>query len=277
MTQQFTQFETLEACPVCMSREISRAYEPDISRCRECHVFFRTPRPTQDDIKKSYDSGSTFEDWIPQEKDRREGWKRRLRLIVRHISSGDLLDVGTGDGHFLEVAQEAGFTVEGTELSDDGINRAKSRGYSVRKGQLTDIDFGEKRFDVITIWHVLEHVPNPGEVIRKSFSLLRPGGILVVAVPDEENILFRHRIGLLKVANPFGRQEWGHEIHLTHFQPFTLRRRLRLSGFQVIEFGVDDIYARRTLRNLCVLAFHKTLAFLFGWHFNMAMYCIGKR
>ena len=187
------------------------------------------------------------------------------------------MDVGTGDGHFLDVAREAGFQVEATELSDTGIERARQRGFSVHKGQMLDIDFQGRRFDAITIWHVLEHVPNPGEMLREIYSLLKPGGILAVAVPNEENKLLRHRLGLRTESNPLGSLDWGKEIHLTHFQPWTLRRNLQKVGFEILDFGVDDIYLVRSGRNRLVLAAQCFLSRLTGYHFSMAMYCICRR
>ena len=180
-------------------------------------------------------------------------------------------------GHFLTVAQEAGYLVEGTELSDDGAARCRSKGFPVYQGQLGELDFGDKKFDIITIWHVLEHVPNPCEVLRKIYSLLKPGGIFVVAVPNEENKLFKRRIRSNKSGHPFGLLSLEGEIHLTHFQPSTLFRFLRSSGFCIEDFGVDDIYAVRSLRNMAVLTMHKALAGLFRWHFSMAMYVICSR
>ena len=70
---------------------------------------------------------------------------------------------------------------------------------------------------------------------------------------------------------------WGHEIHLTYFQPRTLRNALQRAGLKVKNFGVDDIYGLRSFRNRAVLAMHKTLSALFWWHFSMAMYAICEK
>jgi SAM-dependent methyltransferase len=228
-------------------------------------------------IKKSYDSGATYAEWQPQEASRRRMWQTRARRIMRHIPSGRLLDIGTGDGHFLAIAREAGFKVEGTELSDSGIAHCRERGFEVFKGQFLDIDLGERHYDAITMWHVLEHVPNPGEVLRGVYQRLNPGGIFAVAVPNEENTLFRHRIHWKRSPNPLGELEWGHEIHLTHFQPATFRAALCSAGFEIVDFDVDDIYHTRSLRNLTVLAGQKFLSRFLGWHFSMAMLCVARK
>ena len=277
MNDKLTLEESLSECQLCGSKNIKRLYEPDIVLCEGCQAIFRSPRPTQEEIKKHYDSGVTFDEWIPQEESRTRGWKRRLKTIFRFAGKGELLDIGTGDGHFLTVARDAGFEVEGTELSDFGISRCILIGLKVHQGQLSEINFSNKQYDIITIWHVLEHVPNPGEVLRQIYSLLKSGGILVVAVPNEENKLFRRRLRFENKTHPFGLLDKSGEVHLTHFQPHSLLNALNVTGFKVHEFGVDDLYAERSLRNRAVIAMHKTLARVFRWHFSMAMYVICYR
>ncbi len=273
----FQYFENVEACPVCGNAEFIQAFEADVSRCGKCLTYFRSPRPTQTDIQRSYDYGANYAQWKESDpKARRAMWDRRLQLIRQFKPSGDLLDVGAGDGYFMGVAAESGYTTSGTELSATGIEIARRKGQVIRQGQLTSIEFDGRKFDVVTIWHVLEHVPNPGEVIATAHKLLKPEGILAIAVPNEENSLFRHRLGLRRAVNPLGSLTWGQEIHLTHFQPETLRAALKRADFEILKFGVDDIYADRSWRNLAKLTMQKTLSALIGWHFSMAMYCVSR-
>ena len=137
------------------------------------------------------------------------------------------------------------------------------------------------------MWHVLEHLPDPQCALAKIHSLLRPDGLLFVAVPNEENQLFRNRIGLRRSLHPLGcllpekpsgvapsqsttpPYWWGMELHLTHFQPHTLREGLRRAGFETIKFGVDDLYSRRSCSNLAKLYLQKALSGLLSWHFSM--------
>ena len=275
--QAFEEFENLSACPVCGAKGFHRAFEPDVAQCNQCQVFFRNPRPTQEEIRRSYDFGSNYAEWQTDETMRGLMWQRRFDLLTRFKKSGKLLDVGAGDGYFLDVAKAGGFSTYGTELSSTGAGYADKRGHQLLLGQLKDIDFKGLKFDVITLWHVLEHLPNPGEALSIVFNLLEPGGVLGLAVPNEENHLFRYRIGLKKGSNPLGTMVWAKEIHLTHFQPATLRATLRDHGFQVRKFGVDDIYWDRSARNMAKLRMQKSLSAFFQWHFSMAMYCICSR
>jgi 2-polyprenyl-3-methyl-5-hydroxy-6-metoxy-1,4-benzoquinol methylase len=275
-TDGFTECERLDACPVCGGRDFAPRFLPDVMRCNKCGVLFRSPRPTQGEIARSYNQAATFTEWQSNEEGRRAMWQRRLVLVRRSCSAGRLLDVGTGDAHFLDQAANY-FQVQGTDFSESAAVFARRRGHSITVGQIEDIDFGGLAFDCITMWHILEHLPRPGDAVRRVCAMLKPGGHLFIAVPNEENRLARHRIGLLRAENPLGNLQFGSEIHLTHFQPETLRRFIQSNGLELVSFGVDDIYMRHTARNRAVLAMQKMLARLTGWHFSMAMFVVARK
>jgi 2-polyprenyl-3-methyl-5-hydroxy-6-metoxy-1,4-benzoquinol methylase len=251
--------------------------EPDIEQCDDCRVLFRNPRPTQAEITRSYNTGSTFAVWQEEEAARGEMWKRRARIIRRFQASGKLLDVGTGDGRFLRTCHDLGYKVVGTEVSEAGASYARRMGFDIKMGQITDIELSKGNFDIATMWHVLEHVPEPGAVLRKVHSLLCAGGILVVAVPNEENFFVRKRLRLQQKTNPFGPLQFGGEIHVTYFRPLTLIATLRAAGFDLLEFGVDDAYFVRDWRMKIKLLFQQTAAHLLRWHFAVAMYAVCRR
>lgn len=189
MTSRFAEFESIDSCPGCGSYALCTAHAPDISQCRTCSLLFRNPRPTQAEIARSYDTGDTFKTWQEEEPVRARMWDRRAAIIRRFQPRGTMLDVGTGDGRFLRTCRELGYDVVGTEVSEAGASYARKDGFDVKMGQITDVELARENFDVVTIWHVLEHVPEPRAVLRKVHSLLRPNGILAIAVPNEENFL----------------------------------------------------------------------------------------
>lgn len=143
-------------------------------------------------------------------------------------------------------------------------------------GQIVDLELPRDHFDIVTIWHVLEHVPDPRAVLQKVYSLLKPGGILFLAVPNEENFFIRDRFGKAK-GSPFASLRIGGEIHLTYFRPATLHTTLRAAGFRVIDFGVDDGYHLRDLWMQAKLSLQQWLAGTFRWHFAVAMYAVARR
>ncbi len=273
----FLEFERLSKCPACDHADIPTAVEPDIARCSACHLYFRNPRPTQEEIARSYDTGGTFAAWQEEETARAAMWERRLTLVRRYAARGRLLDVGAGDGRFLISAKATGYQVTGTEVSRAGVDYARQRGVDIHLGQITDLHLPKVTFDLATIWHVLEHVPEPAAVLREVYGLLRPGGILVLAVPNEDNYLFQRRFGKAKISAPFGALEFGGEIHLTYFQPSTLRTALCAAGYEFVKIGVDDAYYIRDWKMQAKLILQQSLAFVLRWHFAVAMYAIARR
>jgi SAM-dependent methyltransferase len=111
--------------------------------------------------------------------------RRKLRLIKPHQSQkGTLLDIGSGTGFFLRAAKKRGWIVKGIEPNNSARNFANSKAPNT----VFDVDtlqtLPEKSFDVITLWHVLEHLPNLEDDIQTIQKLLKPNGRLVVAVPN---------------------------------------------------------------------------------------------
>lgn len=152
-------------------------------------ILMTVPQPSEDELFSYYES----EDYISHT-DSRENFldklyqsvkgvmlKRKLNWIKGLYEGGSLLDVGAGTGDFLLEAKKEGWEVFGIEPSQKARERALSKGIDL----MDKIDFNSSSaFDVITMWHVLEHVPDYKSQIVEMRNLLKPGGILVVAVPN---------------------------------------------------------------------------------------------
>jgi SAM-dependent methyltransferase len=272
--------EILAACPVCESPDIAQVFLPDGARCQACGIHFRNPRPTQDRIIQAYDAGETYASWQEQRPVRDGLWQRRLELVLRHVASGRLLDVGTGDGHFLDFARRR-FDVTATDVSATAGDYARRRGHRILLGPVEAHGFPDGAFDAITLWHVLEHVPAPGRTLALAHRLLRPAGVLAVAVPNESWTLATHRLrsALDRDASwtPFGALRRGGEIHLTQFVPRTLEGAVRRAGFVPVESGVDDVHVTRSLAAVAGLRLQVLLHRVSGWHFARAMYLVGRK
>ncbi|WGF93461.1 class I SAM-dependent methyltransferase [Aequorivita marisscotiae] len=108
--------------------------------------------------------------------------KHKTKLIRNQNGSvGSLLDVGAGTGDFLKVAKDNGWKVNGTEPNTNALNLASKKGISL-KANLNE--FAGEQFDVVTLWHVLEHVADLDETIRTLANLVKPSGTLIIAVPN---------------------------------------------------------------------------------------------
>ncbi len=137
-----------------------------------------------------------------------------------------VLDVGCGRGHLLREFRDRGWETLGTELDDASAKFPREAlGLSVKVGTLEGLGFGAGAFDAVVLWHVLEHVPEPLAILRKIHRVLRPGGVLLVAVPDFSSWEAR-----------WGQAKWFHldvPRHLQHFRRERLRRLFESAGFKV--------------------------------------------
>lgn len=182
---------------------------------------------------------------------RSQTFSRGLRMLQRRGRQGKLLDVGTGLGFFLESARQAGWEAEGLEFSEKSAAYARQTlRLSVHVGTLESVSLPSKTYEVITLWDVLEHLPNPIETLKTIHSLLVPGGWVVVRTPVWDSLIPRG-IGLLYRLS-LGRIRFGLEKlfteHLFHFSEKGLREILEKTGFRVLDAYREDYMDRASLK-----------------------------
>ncbi|MET0901745.1 MAG: class I SAM-dependent methyltransferase [Acidimicrobiales bacterium] len=149
---------------------------------------------------------------------------RRFEIIERHIGVGTVLDVGCGSGEGLVAARDRGWEGVGVEPVKASADRARERGFDVRASSLDDADLPRHAFDVVVAAHVLEHMLRPVELLASMVRHARPGGLIVVEVPNWNHPERRAR----------GR-DWEHlrpNEHAMHFTPTTLRRTMERAGLK---------------------------------------------
>ncbi len=162
--------------------------------------------------------------------ERMVSWLRRRRAnkIRQFVSSGRVLDIGCGRGHILYHLRRRGWTVYGVELSADAASHARDvLGLDVSIEGFHPDRFADESFDVIIMWHVLEHLPDLRAVLAGCRRMLRPGGLLVVSVPNFESWQAK-----------LTRYHWFHldlPRHYWHFAESWLVDRLNKDGFRVRE------------------------------------------
>lgn len=231
-------------CPLCgtdESRHLARLAdrlgvtdEPfQVGECAGCGHVFVNPRPRLDDLGRFYPTAywhtAAAEAARPglslvtavkalEARYRRSLLWEDVRRVLKLVPPGSrMLDVGCGSGDILVLAAERGLQVTGVEFAPEAVAYAReARGLDVRQGTLEDARFEDASFDVVTMWHVLEHVPDPVGTLREVRRVLKPGGAVVVQVPNYGGLqarLFRERWYGLDVPR-----------HLHHFTPRTLRR-----------------------------------------------------
>lgn len=258
------EIERLNKCDLCQSDRIAVIdRKANICQCRDCKYIFVNPRPSFDEIANFYSKTEQYDSWIADEKARDKLWQRRLHLVKREKKSGNLLDVGTGTGQFLRWARKD-FNVTGTEISQTAVKIAKEKyNIDVIQGEIEDIDFGDTKFDIITLFHVLEHVPHPSSTIERCKELLSEDGVLIIAVPNDifsirsfiKKILVVLRVGRFRNYGKLGLpkitlDKAGDEIHLSYFIVSTLEKFLKKAGFKIVRNTLDPYYAVESLRRV---------------------------
>jgi len=228
-------------CPLCSgagARTIRTEREGTLVRCDRCSFMFVYPRPTEDELKLLYDdeyfSGEDLAKCLDFRKPVFEQCLTTLKSVARGY--GRLLDVGCATGEFVQEAAAWGWDAEGIESSRTAASFARTqKGLSVHNADLESVPFSQNSFDAVTLLDVLEHLLHPRDAMQRVHGLLRPGGIVVVRLPNTLFHLPKSRLcGALRV-NDMGL--WM-RYHLNHFTPKTLRGLLQTVGFKVLQIDV---------------------------------------
>jgi SAM-dependent methyltransferase len=192
-------------CPVCQDKNVTLFFEGtdffltkekfSIWKCGTCEVKFTTPVPGENEISRYYES----DEYISHDAQkgglvnriyklaRKFAIRSKYNLVKKYSKGRKLLDIGCGTGEFLHFCAEKGFNCQGIEPN------GKARAFAKRKYNLSireKIHFTpEERgsLDCITMWHVLEHIEDPGATLRTLGEVLRPDGILIIALPNPDS------------------------------------------------------------------------------------------
>jgi SAM-dependent methyltransferase len=217
-----------KTCPVCSGARLEPRFVVSgfhLVRCRDCSLLFVGEQLGPDELQPYYDL--SVEDFVYATPDNVENLKfyyRRLKeLLEARIAPGRLLDVGCGRGYFLDIME--GWERHGLEWSS-AIGEVARHNYGERifLGSIENYDAPDMSFDCITLQDVLDHTPNPLNVLRKCNRLLRPGGLLVIKVHDV-SCLYARLTGrrFYAIIPPY---------HLFYFSRHTLEGALARAGFQ---------------------------------------------
>ncbi len=195
-------------------------------KCSRCELIYVSPRFKGKAIVEAYSAG---EDplFISQAHAREKTFYDSLAGIERFIPrKGKVLDVGTAGGSFLAAAQRRGWEVYGCEPNRWLAKWGKEHyGIAIKPGTIFDQKYKNSQFDMVTLWDVIEHTPDPGAVLLECKRVLRENGLLVVNYPDMGSI----------IARLMGRK-WLFltSVHLYYFTRRTIIQMLRNAGFEPI-------------------------------------------
>lgn len=236
--------ERIEKCPVCESGEFIlflNCKDYTVSRetfsiveCSSCHFKFTNPRPETNKLGEYYKS----EDYISHSNTskgfinatyqtvRKYTLLKKLQLISKFYKTGSLLDIGCGTGEFLNICQNAKWKVIGIEPDSNARKSAIEKYSLIVKPEEEISKLIDNSFDIITMWHVLEHVPRLNDRIEELRRLLKPNGVIIVAVPNCNSL-----------DATIYKQEWAaYDVprHLYHFTPADIERLFRKHGLKLV-------------------------------------------
>ena len=162
----------------------------EVHRCRACGFGFSWPRPSWEVIEAVYRQYDPAEHVMNDPEKLRAVHEQHaviLRDMARYVPPGRLLDVGAGNGLFMDAARKAGWDTFGIEPSRQGLDQILNQfGFSpdhVFRGTLEEYPVA-RAFDAATLLHVFEHVYEPGRALEKLYQLIGPSGILLIIVPN---------------------------------------------------------------------------------------------
>ncbi|GAB6140311.1 hypothetical protein JCM14076_10400 [Methylosoma difficile] len=223
-----------------------------VVRCQACGLMRTNPRPNQNSIGFYYPD--TYAPYLSTQvknnnpnKKPKTGFKKWLsdnfnansKTILPPMPPGNLLEIGCGSGDFLMTMQQQGWTVSGLEPSESAANSAKQQGLNVTCGLLEGTELPNNHFDMIVAWMVVEHLHHPLAGLEKLHQALKPGGALVISVPDLGGVdfqLFKQNYYSLHLPN-----------HLYHYTKPTLHTLLAKTGFNRSQFywhrNPNNLYA----------------------------------
>jgi len=267
--------QTCDACGAALNgRKVEGMGEVSLLQC-DCGLVTTSPRPAPDELGQYYPP--TYYSYLPKAPNlksrisaklrtykcgyppdldglgRRLFWKIAASLFgnfflfyLPYIGPGKrLLEVGCGTGADLQWARQRGWEVHGLELNESAVAAAKDQGLDVQRSTFEDSNLTPNSFDCIIMSQVLEHLYSPTLALRRCHQLLRPSGVLLVAVPKFDSWT-RHALGHYWHNLQF-------PVHLHHFNQSVLERMVRDAGFQVREVRLSSrilnfVYALKKMK-----------------------------
>lgn len=233
------------ACPVCGYHQFRHAFHArdhfvsgkdfPVNACIQCGMLITGAMPPDSELDNFYKSDAYI-----SHSDTRHGLINQAYHLIRKFmlsrkyqlirsqtkrQKGALLDIGAGTGYFLDYMQKKGWQVTGTEKSIEAKQYASGKWNITLLPEEQLFEFRPASFDVITLWHVMEHLPNLNQHWQVISKILKPDGILVIALPNPKSRDARH-------YGPYW-AAWDVPRHRWHFAPRHIRELGRREGFRL--------------------------------------------
>ncbi len=202
----------------------------DIVRCARCGHMQLARFPSEEDLSDAYGEAES-DDYIGEEAGQRATARAILERIERQVAPGELLDLGCWVGFLLDEARKRGWQGTGVEPSEFASAYARDRlGLDVRTDGLFDAQLKDSSFDAVFMGDVIEHLPAAGDALDRVAQLLRPEGVLTLALPDAGS----------RLARGMGKRWWSViPTHVHYFTRASLIALLVRHGYRVVSISTQ--------------------------------------
>jgi 2-polyprenyl-3-methyl-5-hydroxy-6-metoxy-1,4-benzoquinol methylase len=231
-------------CNLCGSQTLETLRKIENSwhvRCAECGFIFTNPKPTAAEIKTFYDASYFthsdglsygYRDYLKDKDNIIRSFAFIYKKLGKYIKPGHSLDVGCAYGFSLIAAEQCGWKARGIELASDVAATARSEfDLDVSSITLADVFNLGERYDLVTIWDVIEHLDDPMAMLRDAHAVLNPGGIIAIMTPNAGGFISR------AMGDKWVMYQRGAVEHLCYFTPDTMRLALSKAGFETLKIA----------------------------------------
>jgi 2-polyprenyl-3-methyl-5-hydroxy-6-metoxy-1,4-benzoquinol methylase len=229
--------EKHSGCLICGSAKLQelKGYEKDhLVKCNVCGFVFCHNIPTQQELIKHYDGypRNNYNSPITIKR-----YNELLDSFESYKKTNNILDIGCGDGYFLEAAKKRGWNVYGTEFTDAAITVCSQKGILMHEGILNPDNYNNVEFDVITSFEVIEHINNPQTEIKSIKKILRSGGLFYLTTPNFNSISRTILKGKWNVIE--------YPEHLSYYTHKTINKLMTSDGFLRLKVETTGINISR--------------------------------
>ncbi len=266
------ELKTLSACPLCgleKRTKLCRIEGSEVFKCLDCGLSYLDPCLDSKSMATAYQSSETlkqlneFHDGyyeygdLSQDSKTLRDFEACLKLLEKHTPQSErkILEVGFGNGLFLALAKRHGWKIDGIDTSEKNVERAKEKfSLELQHGFFEDMEIRKDEYGTVAMLDVIEHQENPNLFLKKAYSMLRPGGLVILATPNASSLLHRlarvfyflsgglFRVGIKKVYLL---------EHVTYYDRKTLSKLLRQNQFEPVEsFQTSTDLAKFRLKSL---------------------------
>ena len=247
--------ELIKKCILCkhgkfalISKQVRDSKKHKIIRCLKCNHMQLYPIPTLNDEKKFYDENlqdKNINDVGSIKRARRKMMPdntRRYQFIKKIIpKKSRVLEIGSGHGFFLEIMKTNGFDIIGYDISKEKRKYSKK----ITNVPVYDININEKislgnKFDIVVLFHTLEHIADPITLLKNIKKLLKPKGKILIEVPNSDDFHLK--------LNKFYKEFYWERAHIHYFNPKILKNVIQKSGFKNIRiigvqrYGIENFF-----------------------------------